>query len=225
MSNPTPNKLELVSFKLCPYVQRAVIALRAKEVPYEITYIDLNDPPAWFEEISPLGKVPLLKVNETHVLFESAVIAEYIDEVTPGSLHPADPLEKAENRAWIEFASACLMDVFNLGGCDSDEGYQQTLQSLLHKLDRLEQRLGDGPFFNGSAFSLVDAAFAPLCMRLEILQSVLELLPCERLPKLCAWSQALNQQPAVQESVVPEFAELFLMMQRKRGGHLASLLG
>lgn len=221
----TPDKLELVSFKLCPFVQRAVIALRAKQVPYQITYIDLNDPPAWFEQISPLGKVPLLKVNDSHVLFESAVIAEYIDEVTPGSLHPSDPLEKAENRAWIEFASACLMDLFNLGGCDTDESYQATLYGLLSKLERLEHRLGQGPFFNGREFSLVDAAFAPLCMRLEILQSVLDLLPCDRLPKLCAWSQALNQEPAVQESVVPEFAELFLMMQRKRGGYLASLLG
>jgi glutathione S-transferase len=225
MSNLTPDTLELVSFKLCPFVQRAVIALRAKDVLYQITYIDLNDPPAWFEEISPLGKVPLLKVNDTHILFESAVIAEYIDEVTPGSLHPQDPLEKAENRAWIEFASACLMDLFHLGGCDTEEGYQQTLQSLLHKLERLEHRLDKAPFFNGNEFSLVDAAFAPLCMRLEILQSVLTLLPCDRLPRLCAWSQALNQQPAVQESVVPEFAELFLMMQRKRGGHLATLLG
>jgi len=65
--------LELVSFKTCPFVQRAAIVLLEKAVPFEITYIDQTKKPDWFVKISPLGKVPLLKVNDT-VLFESAVM-------------------------------------------------------------------------------------------------------------------------------------------------------
>ena len=61
--------------------------------------------------ISPLGKVPLLKVARPGavdvVLFESAAICEFIEETQAGpALHPADPIERAEHRAWIEFASA-----------------------------------------------------------------------------------------------------------------------
>ena len=70
---------ELISFKLCPFVQRSVIVLLEKEAPFDITYIDLSNPPDWFKAISPMGKVPVLKVDDT-VLFESAVIMEYLDE-------------------------------------------------------------------------------------------------------------------------------------------------
>jgi glutathione S-transferase len=99
---------ELVSFDLCPFVQRSVIVLREKGIDFDITYIDLADPPGWFRDISPLGKVPLLRVGE-EVLFESAVIMEYLDEITPPPLQPADPLLRAKNRAWSEFASGLLM--------------------------------------------------------------------------------------------------------------------
>ena len=50
----------LISAYTCPWVQRAVIILRAKSVNYEVTYIDLRAKPDWFLEISPHGKVPVL---------------------------------------------------------------------------------------------------------------------------------------------------------------------
>ncbi|MGD8643594.1 MAG: glutathione S-transferase N-terminal domain-containing protein, partial [Chromatiales bacterium] len=56
-------KLELISFKICPFVQRSVITLRHKGLPYEVTYIELDDPPPWFLEISPFGRVPALRVD------------------------------------------------------------------------------------------------------------------------------------------------------------------
>ena len=104
-------QLHLVSFKTCPYVQRSVITLKHKGVPFDITYIDLADPPAWFTAMSPLGKVPVVEVTEDNgtktVLFESAVINEFADEISEGTLLPQDPVRKARARAWIEFASEC----------------------------------------------------------------------------------------------------------------------
>jgi len=96
---------ELVSFKICPFVQRARITLLHKRVPHTVTNIELKEPPTWFPAISPLGKVPLLRVDGGTVLFESAVINEFIDETTTPPLHPADPLARAQNRAWIAYAS------------------------------------------------------------------------------------------------------------------------
>jgi glutathione S-transferase len=91
-------ELVLVSHHLCPYVQRAAIALTEKSVPFERQYVDLADKPAWFRRISPLGKVPLLRVG-TKVIFESAVIIEYLEETTPFPLHVADPLTRARERS------------------------------------------------------------------------------------------------------------------------------
>src|SRR5215468_1925695 len=95
-------KLTLISHKLCPYVQRAVIALTEKGVPFERIDIDLAKKPEWFLKISPLGKVPVLVVATESgevALFESNVICEYIEETQAGpSLHPAVPLVRAEHR-------------------------------------------------------------------------------------------------------------------------------
>src|SRR5918992_3647184 len=87
-------KLTLISHKLCPYVQRAVIALNEKGVPFERIDIDLANKPDWFLKLSPLGKVPVLVVEQDgreQVLFESAVIAEYLDETLAPRLHPTNP--------------------------------------------------------------------------------------------------------------------------------------
>src|ERR1700704_2990805 len=102
--------LKLISHKLCPYVQRAVIALTEKGVTFERIDIDLANKPDWFLQISPLGKTPVLQVGDT-AIFESAVILEYLEETQAKPLHPADPLARAEHRAWIEFGSAILNDI------------------------------------------------------------------------------------------------------------------
>ena len=202
-----PN-LELISFKLCPYVQRAVIALKEKGLDFKITYIDLKNKPEWFKKLSPMGKVPVLKVGDT-VLFESAVIAEYLDETNPPALHPADPLLKAKNRAWIEYASELFMGLYRFvtasqpGQCDNLQG------ELRLRLERLEGELGSGPFFNGPDFALVDACFAPFFMRLALVEEQQPMRLLKGLPRVERWSRALLARPSVRASVVEDFPELF----------------
>ena len=87
-------KLRLISFPLCPYVQRAAIALAEKGVDFERIDIDLANKPDWFLKLSPLGKVPVLVVEQDgreEVLFESAVIAEYLDETIAPRLPSSFP--------------------------------------------------------------------------------------------------------------------------------------
>src|SRR5712675_1887394 len=102
-------KLTLISHKLCPYVQRAVIALNEKGVPFERVDIDLANKQDWFLKLSPLGKVPVLIVRSDEgevALFESNVICEYIEETQAGvKLHLENPLQRAQHRAWMEFGS------------------------------------------------------------------------------------------------------------------------
>src|SRR3954469_1473793 len=109
-TRPMTAKLKLISHKLCPYVQRAVIVLTEKGVPFERIDIDFANKPEWFLSISPLGKTPVLQVGDT-AIFESAVILEYLEETQPKPLHPAEALNRAEHRAWIEFGSAVLSDI------------------------------------------------------------------------------------------------------------------
>ena len=111
------HEFTLISHHLCPYVQRSVIVLTEKNIHHERRYIDLSDKPEWFIELSPTGKVPALRVNHQATLFESAVICEYLNEITPGSLHSSDPLLKAQHRAWIEYGSQLLNDIGRRSCC------------------------------------------------------------------------------------------------------------
>jgi glutathione S-transferase len=165
MATPT---LKLISHKLCPYVQRARIVLAEKTIPHDIEFIDLGNKPDWFLEISPLGKVPVLLVDGKPI-FESAVIAEYLDEITAGTLHPADPVAKAVNRSWIEFASNTLSVIGNFYNAPDETTFETAIDVLISRMATLETALGQGPYFNGSEFSLVDAAFAPVFRYFDVI--------------------------------------------------------
>lgn len=216
-------ELELISFKLCPFVQRAVITLLYKNVPHKTTYIDLADPPLWFVEVSPFEKVPVLRVGDEGVIFESAVICEYIDETTPHRLHPRDALQRALNRSWIEFGSACIMDLVRITETKNPDRFEHHREELADKLDRLEDALNPGPYFNGADFALIDASFAPLFMRLEALPEII-MDDGGRHPKLKAWKEAVLAVPAVEKSVVPDLPALYREHVRRKDGHAASLL-
>jgi len=216
-------KFELISFKLCPYVQRSIITLLEKAVPFDINYIDLSNPPPWFLEISPMGKVPVLRVSDS-VLFESAVINEYLDEIHPPSLLPNDPLKKAHNRAWIEFASHLLSVIYKAVFTKEKQAFNQGIESLKNEMQPLEKMMGDGPYFNGDAFSLVDTAFAPAFKHLSILDAIEPLNLYAALPNIDHWKSNLLQRKSVQASVVDEFEPLYHDYLKANGVYLGKQL-
>ncbi len=213
-------KIELISFDLCPFVQRSVITLLEKGIPFKRTNIDLADKPEWFLQTSPLGKVPVLKIND-NILFESAVINEYLDEITPPSMHPGDPLQKAINRAWIEFGTELSNLSFKMILTDDEETVAQSLEALQNKFEFLDKNLTAGPFFNGEAFSLIDAAYAPVFIRMEYLlkQVIDDLIPpaCNR---ALDWRDAILARESVQDSIIDGYTELATARFKKRGSVL-----
>ncbi|MDH2381386.1 glutathione S-transferase family protein [Bradyrhizobium sp. CER78] len=218
--------LKLISHKLCPYVQRAVIALQEKGVPFERIDIDLANKPDWFLKISPLGKVPVLVVTggdgKEVALFESNVICEYIEETQGGAkLHPQDPLTRAEHRAWMEFGSAILGDLWGLETATDAAAFEGKRQAVAAKFARVEAALGAGPFFAGERFSLVDAVFAPIFRYFDLFDQLTDLAVFTHTPKLRAWRSALAQRPSVRSAVSPDYPALlhaFLV------GHRAHML-
>jgi len=202
---------ELVSHHLCPYVQRAAIVLLEKGVPFKRTLIDLDNKPDWFKAISPLGKVPLLKVTlgdgETVVLFESSVICEYLEDTLPHPLHPADPLTRAQHRGWMEFGSAILGDIWGYETA-KDEGTALCKAAALKlKFERVERALGDGPFFAGERFSVVDAVFAPIFRYFDVFDGLTDHGIFAATPEVRAWRAALAARPSVRNAVDPDYPD------------------
>lgn len=212
-------KLELISTRRCPFVQRSVITLNYKGIDHEMVFVDLDDPPAWFLEISPMGKVPVLRVDGETVIFESAVINEFLDEITPGRLHPEEPLQRALNKSWIEFGGDCCSLTFQLMVAPDEQSFDDTVAELTDNLGQVEKALGEGPYFNGDDFALIDAAYAPIFIRLDVFETLLDLRITDRLPRVAAWAKQLLAMPAVQSARVPELSDLFRQLIVSRGAY------
>jgi glutathione S-transferase len=216
-------KLELVSHHLCPYVQRAVITLTEKHVPHQRTYIDLANKPQWFRRISPFGRVPLLRVGNK-VLFESAVICEYLDETTPGSLHPADPLAKARHRSWIEFGSGLLDNIAGFYNAKDPDSFEVKRLQIEGNFDWLERNVSDGPYFSGDHFSLVDAVYGPVFRYFDVFESIGDFQFFDQTPKVSAWRRALGRRLSVQNAVAEDYPNRLLDFLRRRHSYLSTLI-
>lgn len=216
--------LELVSFKICPFVQRAVITLMHKNIPHKVTYIDLASPPDWFKQLSPFGKVPVLKVDNQYVIFESAIIDEYLEEAFPGCLLPDDPLLRAIDRSWIEFGTNLTLDFSALIHTQDEKEFNKKHQLLSNEFSWLESKLGRGPYFNDDDFSLVDIAYAPLFMRSNLLNLADVLFPAAEYSKVSAWANKLLAIPELSESVVSDFEALFKSHLKHKATYIAGLL-
>ncbi len=214
--------LKLISHKLCPYVQRAVIALTEKGVAFERVDIDLANKPDWFLAISPLGKTPVLQVGDT-AIFESAVILEFLEETQPRPLHPADALVRAEHRAWIEFGSAVLNDIAGFYAAPDEATFKPKTSQLEQRFARLEARLAASAWFDGENFSLVDAVFGPVFRYFDVFDEIADFGILSGKRRLARWRKALAERPSVQSAVRSDYPALLRDFIDRRNSWLSGL--
>jgi glutathione S-transferase len=179
--------------------------------------------PDWFKKISPLGNVPVL-LDGDQPIFESTVILEYLEDTLPHhALHPADALRRAQHRAWMEFGSSILMDIWIAEITQERSIFDEKIEVLRQKFSRLEGEI-NGPWFDGDEFSLVDAVFAPVFRYFDLFDRVTDHGIFRKTPKVNAWRKALSDRPSVKNAVVPEFMEILEQFVHFKNGHLAFLL-
>jgi glutathione S-transferase len=212
----------LISHNLCPYVQRAVIALTEKDVAFERIDIDLANKPGWFLAISPLGKTPVLQVGDV-AIFESAVILEYLEETHLNPMHPADPVRRAEHRAWIEFASAILNDIAGFYAAPDESAFKAKTSQLERRFARLEARAAATPWFDGENFSLVDAVFGPVFRYFDVFDEIADFGILAGKPKLARWRKALAARRSVHTAVAADYQALLRDFIDRRNSWLSAL--
>jgi glutathione S-transferase len=216
-------RLTLVSHHLCPYVQRAVISLTEKGVPFERVYVDLANKPDWFKTLSPLGKTPVLKVGASAV-FESAVILEYLEETHPIPLHPSDPLRRAEHRSLVEYGSSILNDIWGLYTAPDAAAFATKRAQLEARFAWLEARASPSPWFDGGPFSLVDTAFGPIFRYFDVFDAIDDFGILTGKEKLARWRAALAARPSIRHAVSADYAVRLWAFLKARKSHLSYLM-
>ena len=221
--------MKIVSFKICPFVQRVIGALEVKQLSYEVEYISLMDKPDWFLKASPHGQVPIL-IEPAGVLFESGPISEYVDEAYGDfRLHPEDPFLKAQHRAWIELAANHYLVQCRTQRSTDEKDLEANLAILSTAFDKIQVALGDGPYFSGRELSMVDTAWFVLLHRAYLIEQCTAFDFLSKFPKVKRWQQALLDVEALTRSApqgfIEEFANFYLhehtylgqLMQAHRG--------
>ena len=219
--------LVLVSHVLCPYVQRAAIVLTEKGVPFERRDIDLANKPDWFLKVSPLGKTPVLLVGD-EAIFESAVICEYLEETALPRLHPANALQRAQHRSWMEFGSALLNAIAAFYNAADETALLERAADIRARLAQIEIALGEGPYFAGESFSIVDAVFGPVFRYFDVFDAIGEFGFWDGLPTVKRWRHELATRLSVSEAVSPDYPELlrsFLLARRSALSRRMTLTG
>lgn len=212
-------KYLLVSFKTCPWVQRAAIVLREKKVDFEFRHIESDNRPDWFLAISPHKKVPVLRIDDRISLFESNAIAEFLDETIAPRLHPADPVKRAINRAWTDYIPTFAELVTATAYADTEAEFDAAAGQIRVPFERLERALEgqrEDPFFNGADYSLVDAGYAPFLQRYFFLDRVRKLGHIENFPRLKAWGKALVERSSTHTFPATEFEGFYRENLRRR---------
>lgn len=219
--------IRLISFRECPYVQRSVIALQAKGIVPDVTFIDLQNKPDWFLAMNPRGKVPVVVVND-RVIYESAIINEFLEELVPEpALLPTDLFDRAEARIWVDYAGTASMAhvaaIMFSATEEAESAARAALDQSLRVVDAELARRGAGPFFFGETFTLVDATWAPCFDRFRALEASWGWSWPEGTERVQAWAQALLAHPFVAPTRLDDLVEKYdVYRQRQLAGRTSS---
>jgi len=135
-----------------------------------------------------------------------------------------DPLHRAEHRSWIEFGSAVLNDIAGFYGAVDEALFIQKARAQTGKFERLEARLGTGPYFDGERFSLVDAVFGPVFRYFDVFDRIGEFGILVGKPKVLAYRQSLSVRPSVRAAVASDYISRLWMFLRARNSHLSRIM-
>ncbi len=219
--------LTLISHMLCPYAQRISISLTEKKLRFTRIDIDLANKPDWFLEISPLGKVPVLQVEQegqSHVIFESAVILQYLEEVSDHPMLSGNPLIRAQERSWIEFASSLLNDIAGFYSASSEKALEEKRVQLSRKFALVETDLMTASWFSDQNFGLLEAVFAPVFRYFDVFDHISDFEILTPLKRTGDWRERLASQPSVQQAVSIEYPSLLTVFLKRKESALSRMM-
>jgi glutathione S-transferase len=203
--------MKLIGSLASPYVRKVRVVMAEKKLDYQFALEDPWSAETNIREANPLGKVPCLIMEDGGAVFDSRVIVEYLDTLTPvGKLIPANGRERAEVKCWEALGDG-LIDAASLVRLEStqrDPG-QRSQKWIARQMDKTESALkamasglGDSPFCTGTHFTLADVAVGCTLGWLEFRFSQIEWRTTY--PNLARLADKLAERPSFKDTVPQE---------------------
>lgn len=217
-----PGKVRLYSMRFCPYAHRIHLVLDAKSVPHDIVYVNLTHKPEWLLEKNPFGKVPCIELENGETLYESLIIAEYLDDAYPeNKLFPNDHLARAKDKLLINGFNTIINIMYKLNA-NSTPTDRDVFEEALKELEYFERELTlrGTPFFNGNSPGMVDLMIWPWWERSEVIRVLRGnqfSIPRDRFKTLLEWRSAMKENPVVRSSYLDTNVHAKYVASRRAG--------
>ncbi|MBS0309096.1 MAG: glutathione S-transferase N-terminal domain-containing protein [Proteobacteria bacterium] len=159
--------MKLIGSLSSPYVRKVRIVMAEKKLDYQFVLENVWSADTVIHESNPLGKVPCLVMEDGGAMFDSRVIVEYLDTMTPvGKLIPGNGRERAEVKCWEALADGVLdagvlmrlEKTLRPEAQQSKEWVDRQMAKVHGGLQAISQGLGDKPFCAGTHYTLADVA-------------------------------------------------------------------
>ena len=180
-----------------------------KEIPFELTEVDLRNKPDWFLAVSPYGKVPVI-VDDGQTIYESAIINEYLDEKYKNiSMMPEEPVERAKARIWMDYCTNKYLTLsrkllVDHGNEDlQTENKKKMKESLIYIENECFEKNANGPFWLGNNISLVDLHYAPFFERFGAFKELFGVEWPKECIKISDWWSAIQKRDSYKMTVLP----------------------
>ncbi|MEM7541256.1 MAG: glutathione S-transferase family protein [Pseudomonadota bacterium] len=206
--------MKLISFTICPFLQRVTAVLAAKNAIWESIYIDrgekpICDKPEWFIAMSPHGQAPILITEDGRSIFESDPISEYVDEAIGEPISACDPVKKAQDRAWNALANKVLSSQCAALRSASKSMLETKLDELGVDLEKIQNRIQGEPYVDGETIGMIDLAWLPILHRFDIVERHTAFDILSEFPQLKRWQRALLATGIAEKSVAENFEQRF----------------
>ncbi len=201
--------IKIYSSARCPYAQRTRMLMIEKEIPFELTEVDLRNKPDWFLAVSPYGKVPVI-VDDGQTIYESAIINEYLDEKYKSiPMMPEEPVERAKARIWMDYCTNKYLTLSRKLLVDhgneelQTENKKKMKESLIYIEKECFEKNANGPFWLGNNISLVDLHYAPFFERFGAFKELFGVEWPEECIKISDWWSAVQKRDSYKITVLP----------------------
>ena len=201
--------IKIYSSARCPYAQRTRMLMIEKEIPFELTEVDLRNKPDWFLAVSPYGKVPVI-VDDGQTIYESAIINEYLDEKYKSiPMMPEEPVERAKARIWMDYCTNKYLTLSRKLLVDhgneelQTENKKKMKESLIYIEKECFEKNANGPFWLGNNISLVDLHYAPFFERFGAFKELFGVEWPKECIKISDWWSAIQKRDSYKMTVLP----------------------
>ncbi|CAG9793942.1 unnamed protein product [Diatraea saccharalis] len=205
---PYNGKLRIYNMRFCPWAQRAILALNAKQLDYEVVNINLQNKPEWLNSKSIFGKVPALEIQDGVTICESLIVVEYLDEAYPQRpLLPKDPAKKASDKIIVE-AFGPVTSIFYKAIMDP-EAITDDVRAAFHRaLNFVQEQLSlrGTKFLGGSEPGYVDYMIWPWFERITLIDAVQAhvAIDQQKYKLLTEYIAEMFKDPAVSQYLIPK---------------------